>query len=245
MTSAAPLWQAGIAFLAGLVSFASPCVLPLVPAYLSLLTGESIEELREGRSAAARAIPHALAFILGFSVVFILGYGLAATAAGVLFGARNRDLIAEIGGVVIIVLGLQMMGMIRPIPLLMRDARVHVAHERRTLWTSFLVGLAFAAGWTPCIGPTLGAIITLGLQQQSTLAALALLFCYSLGFAIPFFIVAVAIDVVLPLLARMRRALPAIEFASGAFLVVVGLLLVNDVFLRYQGWFNQLAQPKL
>ncbi len=227
------------------MSFASPCVLPLVPAYLSLLTGESLEDLRKGGNAAARAIPFALAFIAGFSVVFIFGYGLAATAFGSVLGARNKDLIAEIGGVVIIVLGLQMMGMIRPIPFLMRDTRMQVAYERRTLWTSFVVGLAFAAGWTPCIGPTLGAIITLSLAQHTTTAALFLLCCYSLGFAIPFFIVALAIDVVLPLLAKMRRALRPIEFTAGAFLVAVGFLLVNDVFIRYQGWFNSFGQPRL
>lgn len=221
-------------------------MLPLVPAYLSLLTGESLEELRESHRSAARALPHALAFIAGFSVVFIFGFGLATTALGYVFGAQSKRVIAEVGGAVIIFLGLQMMGAIRRIPLLMRDTRVQTVHERRTLWASFIVGIAFAAGWTPCIGPTLAAIIGLALQQGTSLAALFLLLCYSLGFAIPFLIVAGAIDVVLPWVARLRRALPAIEVASGAFLVVVGFLLANDVFTRYQGWFNQFVPaPKL
>jgi cytochrome c-type biogenesis protein len=243
MTSAAPV-SAGLAFLAGLVSFVSPCVLPLVPAYLSLLTGESLEELREGDRAAARALPHAFAFVGGFMVVFI-ALGLTASAVGALLGS-NRHVIAEIGGVIVIVLGLQMMGMLQRIPLFMRDTRVHVAHERRTLWTSFIVGLAFAAGWTPCIGPILAAILALASQQQHNATAGFLLFCYSLGLAVPFVAVAAAIDALLPWLARMRRALGVIEFAAGAFLVVVGFVLVNDAFLNVAGWFYQFVPvPKL
>jgi cytochrome c-type biogenesis protein len=241
MTSTAPL-SAGISFLAGLVSFISPCVLPLVPAYLSLLTGESVENLRASDRAAARALPHALAFIAGFMIVFI-ALGLTASEIGALLGA-NRNLIAEIGGIIIIVLGLQMMGMIR-FGFIMRDTRVQMQHERRTVWTSFIVGLAFAAGWTPCIGPILAAILALASQQHNGTAAL-LLFCYSLGLAVPFVAVALALDVALPLLMRIRPALRAIEFASGAFLVIVGLVLVNDAFLRVAGWFYRFVPaPKL
>jgi cytochrome c-type biogenesis protein len=242
MTSTAPL-SAGIAFVAGLVSFVSPCVLPLVPAYLSLLTGESLEELREGERAAARALPHAAAFIAGFMIVFIV-LGLTASELGALLGA-NRRVIAEIGGIVVIVLGLQMMGMIKRIPFIMRDTRVQVAHERRTLWTSLIVGIAFAAGWTPCIGPILAAILALASQQHNGTAAFLLL-CYSLGLAVPFLLVAAAIDAILPWLARVRRALGAIEFISGAFLVAVGLVLANDAFLNIAGWFYQFVPvPKL
>ena len=145
---------AGIAFLAGLVSFVSPCVLPLVPAYLSLLTGESLEELRAQPSATARAysVAHAIAFVIGFSLIFV-ALGLSASAVGTLLDA-HRVLIAQIGGVVVVILGLHMMGLIR-IPFLMRDTRAHVVRERRTLWTSGLVGMAFAAGWSPCIGPSI------------------------------------------------------------------------------------------
>ncbi len=241
MTSSAPL-SVGISFLAGLVSFVSPCVLPLVPAYLSLLTGESLEELRAGNRAAARALPHAAAFIAGFMIVFII-LGLTASEIGALLGA-NRRVIAEIGGVIVIVLGLQMMGMLR-IPMLMMDTRVQVHRQRRTMWTSLIVGIAFAAGWTPCIGPILAAILALASQQHNGIAAL-LLFCYSLGLALPFLIVAAAIDAILPLLARLRRYLRAIEFAAGAFLVVVGLVLANDAFLNVAGWFyNFVPQPKI
>ncbi len=235
---------AGIAFLAGLVSFVSPCVLPLVPAYLSLLTGESLEDLKAETRAAARlqAVAHAAAFVAGFSLIFI-GLGLSASAIGGALDA-NRVLIAQVGGVLVVILGLHMMGMIR-IPWLMMDARFHVQHERRTLWTSALVGMAFAAGWSPCIGPILAGILAIASQQHSAQAALLLAF-YCLGLAVPFLLAAVAIGMVLPLLNRIKRWLPAVEFASGAFLIVVGLVLVNNAFLNVAGWFYQFVpQPSL
>jgi cytochrome c-type biogenesis protein len=235
---------AGIAFLAGLVSFVSPCVLPLVPAYLSLLTGESLEDLKAETRAAARlqAVAHAAAFVAGFSLIFI-GLGLSASAIGGALDA-NRVLIAQVGGVLVVILGLHMMGMIR-IPWLMMDARFHLQHERRTLWTSALVGMAFAAGWSPCIGPILAGILAIASQQHSGQAALLLAF-YCLGLGVPFLLTAVAIGMVLPLLNRIKRWLPAFEFASGAFLVVVGLVLVNNAFLNVAGWFYQFVpQPSL
>ena len=235
---------AGIAFLAGLVSFVSPCVLPLVPAYLSLLTGESLEDLKAETRTAARlqAVAHAMAFVAGFSLIFI-GLGLSASAIGGALDA-NRVLIAQVGGVLVVILGLHMMGMIR-IPWLMMDARFHVQHGRRTLWTSALVGMAFAAGWSPCIGPILAGILAIASQQHSAQAALLLAF-YCLGLAVPFLLTAVAIGMVLPLLNRIKRWLPAVEFVSGAFLIVVGLVLVNNAFLNVAGWFYQFVpQPSL
>jgi len=227
-----------IAFLAGLVSFVSPCVLPLVPAYLSLLTGSSLEELQAQESSSALralAIGHAIAFILGFTLVFVT-LGLGASAAGGVLNA-HRVLIAQVGGVIVVILGLQMMGALR-IPLLMRDTRVHVQHERRTYWTSGLVGIAFAAGWSPCIGPILAGILALASQQQNAQAALLLL-AYSLGLAVPFFLTAVGIGAVLPVLNRIKRFLPAIECCAGIFLIAVGLVLVNNAFYTVAGWFYQ------
>ncbi len=235
---------AGIAFLAGLVSFVSPCVLPLVPAYLSLLTGESLEDLRARPTAPARmqTVAHAIAFVLGFSVIFV-ALGLSASAIGGVLD-QNRVLIAQIGGVIVVVLGLHMMGMIR-IPLLMRDARVHLVRDRASFWTSGLVGMAFAAGWSPCIGPILAGILAIAAQQHSGEAALLLSF-YCLGLALPFLATAGAIGVVLPWLNRIKRSLAAIEFAAGAFMIVVGLVLVNNAFLNVAGWFYQFVpQPNL
>jgi cytochrome c-type biogenesis protein len=233
-----------IAFLAGLVSFVSPCVLPLVPAYLSLLTGSSLEDLRDDPSAETRgrAVAHATAFITGFTLVFV-ALGLTASALGGVLNA-NRTLIAQIGGIVVVILGLQMMGMLR-IPFLMMDTRAHVQHERRTYLTSGIVGVAFAAGWSPCIGPILAGILAIASQQHNAEAAWLLL-VYSLGLAVPFFVTALAVGAVLPVLNRIKRFLPAIEFAAGLFLVAVGLVLVNNAFLTVAGWFYQFVpQPKL
>jgi cytochrome c-type biogenesis protein len=235
---------AGIAFLAGLVSFVSPCVLPLVPAYLSLLTGESLEDLKAETASAARAqtLAHAVAFVVGFSIVFI-ALGLTASAIGGALNS-NRTVISQIGGVLVVVLGLQMMGFIR-IPFLMMDKRAHLLHDRRTFWTSLVVGMAFAAGWSPCIGPILAAILALASQQHNAQAAVLLSF-YSLGLALPFLLTAAAIGFVLPALAHLRRCLRAIEFAAGAFLIAVGFVLINNAFLNVAGWFYQFVpQPKL
>jgi len=234
----------GIAFLAGLVSFISPCVLPLVPAYLCLLTGESLEDLKSEATAQARVqtLLHAVAFVAGFTVIFV-ALGLTASAIGGVLN-EHRTLISQIGGVIVVILGLQMMGMIR-IPFLMMDARAHVQHDRRTFWASFLVGMAFAAGWSPCIGPILAGILAIASQQHNGEAALLLL-AYSAGLAVPFLATALAIGAILPLLNRIKRFLPAIEFAAGAFLIVVGLVLVNNAFLVVAGWFYQFVpQPKL
>lgn len=235
---------AGIAFLAGLVSFVSPCVLPLVPAYLSLLTGESVENLQAEPTARERVqtLAHAVAFVIGFSIIFI-ALGLSASAIGGTLAA-NRVLVAQIGGTIVVVLGLHMMGMIR-IPWLMMDSRLHLTRDRATFWTSGIVGMAFAAGWSPCIGPILAGILAIASQQHSAQAALLLSF-YCLGLAVPFLITAGAVGAILPLLRRIRPSLRAIEFGAGAFLIVVGLVLVNDAFLNVAGWFYQFVpQPKL
>ena len=183
-----------------------------MPAYLSLLTGESVEDLAAemGTSARLRTLGHAVAFVLGFSAIFI-ALGLSASAIGGVLDA-NRSLIAQIGGVLVVILGLQMMGMLR-IPWLMMDARFHLRQDRATFWTSGLVGMAFAAGWSPCIGPILAGILAIASQQHSTQAALLLAF-YCLGLAVPFLAAAGAVGAMLPLLRRIRPALPAIEFAG-------------------------------
>jgi cytochrome c-type biogenesis protein len=210
----------------------------LVPAYLSLLTGSSLEELQAQETRAQMrsvAVAHAIAFIVGFTIVFV-ALGLTASAIGGVLNA-NRVLIAQIGGCIVIILGLHMMGVLR-IPFLMMDARMHLQHDRRTYWTSGLVGIAFAAGWSPCIGPILAGILAIASQQHNAEAALLLL-VYSLGLAVPFFLTALAIGAVLPVLNRIKRFLPAIEFTAGLFLVAVGLVLVNNAFLTVAGWFYQ------
>ncbi|GAC1581246.1 MAG: cytochrome c biogenesis protein CcdA [Candidatus Elarobacter sp.] len=225
------------AFLAGLVSFVSPCVLPLIPAYLSFLTGSSLEELKAQSGAAerARVMFHALAFIAGFTVVF-MALGFTASAIGTALIAY-REWIAKIGGVVVIVLGLNMIGVFK-IPLLMMDKRVHMQSANRSYVASFLVGLAFAAGWSPCIGPILAGILALATQEQYG-AATGLLFVYSMGLAVPFLITAAAISRSLGALNRMKRYLGTIEIVAGAFLVATGVVLVTGAFGRVAGFFYQ------
>lgn len=235
----------GIAFLAGLVSFVSPCVLPLVPAYLSFLTGSSVEELREQLSAGARGrvVGHALAFIGGFTLVFV-ALGVSASAVGAAF-RENQVLIARLGGLIVIVLGLQMMGVLK-LRFLAMDKRLQVRQERRTIAASGLVGIAFAAGWSPCIGPILAGILTLASQTSGIGEGAWLLFVYSMGLAVPFLAAAMAIGAILPALNRVKRFLPAVEFAAGAFMIFTGYILVTNSFLRIAGWFYSFVpQPKL
>lgn len=233
------------AFAAGLLSFVSPCVLPLVPAYLSFLTGSSLEEMKgvsERSDARVRVMAHALAFILGFTTIFVL-LGLSASALGGILGA-HRDLIARIGGVLVVILGLHMMGVLR-LPFLMMDKRLHV-RGNQTYVASFVIGIGFAAGWSPCIGPILSGILLIASQEHQTQRAAADLLAYSLGLAIPFFVVAVAIGWALDALKRVKPILPKIEFAAGAIMVVAGVVLTSDSFLRISGWFYQfIPAPKL
>ncbi|HET6894818.1 MAG TPA: cytochrome c biogenesis protein CcdA [Candidatus Baltobacteraceae bacterium] len=235
----------GIAFLAGLVSFVSPCVLPLVPAYLSFLTGSSVDELRAGTAlnARANATVHALAFIIGFTLVFVALGASASAIGGVLLA--NRILIARIGGIIVIVLGLQMLGILR-LRFLAMDTRLQVRSEKRSLVTSGIVGVAFAAGWSPCIGPILAAILALASQANGVWQGAWLLFVYSMGLAVPFIVTALAIGTVLPALNRIKRFLPAVEMAAGVFMILTGVVLVNNWFLRVAGFFYSFVpQPKL
>ena len=229
------------AFLAGLVSFVSPCVLPLVPSYLSFLTGTSLEDLKTQDSAAekARVLAHAVAFVCGFTLIFVL-IGLSASAIGSVF-ASNKDIIARIGGVIIIILGLNMLGIFR-IPTLLMDKRFHLQSRKQSLAISFLVGIGFAAGWSPCIGPILSAIILLA-SQESVPRATFYLFVYSLGLAIPFLIMALAITQSLAALSRIKRFLPAIEATAGVVLVATGIVLVTNNFVKVAGFFYQFVKP--
>ncbi len=225
------------AFLAGLVSFISPCVLPLIPAYLSFLTGSSLEELKAGGAITQRAnvIGHALAFIAGFTVVFMaLGFTASAVGNALL---DYRDIVARVGGVVVIVLGLNMIGVFK-IPFLAMDKRPQWRSANRSYLASFIVGLGFAAGWSPCIGPILAAILALATQQSYGIAT-GLLFVYSLGLAVPFLLTAAAVSRALGALNRIKRYLGAIEIAAGAFLVATGIVLLTGTFTRIAGWFYQ------
>jgi cytochrome c-type biogenesis protein len=224
-----------VAFAAGLLSFLSPCVLPLVPSYVGFLTGMTLTEVTRRRRVA---LTHALLFVGGFSLVFIL-LGASATALG---RALNyyQVWLQRIGGVLIIGFGLVCLGLFN-LRLLNQERRLHLERKPVGYLGSLLVGMAFAAGWTPCIGPVLGAILGLAATSNDVLRGMLLLTVYSAGLAIPFLIAAVAVDSFLDWFQRFRRFLPWVMRISGIMLVLVGVLLVSGEFTRLAGWLQGLT----
>jgi cytochrome c-type biogenesis protein len=217
----------GLAFLAGLASFLSPCVFSLVPAYVGYLGGRAAGG-EAGGSSRLVTFSHGLAFVLGFSFVFIL-LGVAASAAGGLL-YDLRQYLAKIGGVVVMIFGLHMIGVFR-IPFLEYDARVHTAPDRRWGYlSSALLGVFFSAGWSPCVGPVLGAILTLAINGGSVALGAKLLTAYSAGLAIPFLVAAWGIGWVSAALRRYSKTMHYVEIAMGVILVIVGAMLFSGVF---------------
>ena len=234
MTEAANLGLL-VAFAAGVLSFLSPCVLPLVPSYLGFVTGMSIEEMSTRRRVA---LTHASLFVLGFSLVFIL-VGLSATALGRALNF-NSVWLARVGGVLIILFGVYMLGLVR-LPFLEREQRLHIENKPLGYLGSVLVGMAFAAGWTPCIGPVLGGILTLASTQHDLSRGALLLAVYSAGLAVPFLVSAWAVESFFGWFQRFRRYLPWVQKASGALLIVVGVLLLSGQFTRMASWLQGLT----
>jgi cytochrome c-type biogenesis protein len=227
----------GAAFLAGLLTFVSPCVLPLIPVFLSFLTGVA-DLTGDGAGAPNRKqiFFHVLAFVAGFSAVFVL-LGASATALGhVLF--EHQDRILRVGGVIVVLFGLFMMGLI-PVNFLNRDFRVHLRQKPAGFAGSFIVGAAFGFGWTPCVGPILGSILLMASTSESVWLGMKLLLVYSLGLAVPFLAAALLLENFLRLLRRLRGVLIWVERASGAFLVLVGALMVSGHFSRLTSWIAQ------
>jgi cytochrome c-type biogenesis protein len=224
-----------IAFMAGVLSFLSPCVLPLVPSYLTFVTGMSLEDLQGGVNRRATFI-HSTLFVVGFSAIFIL-LGASASFLGQFF--RSYQVwIERVGGVVIILLGLHMTGLFRLTPLL-REKRLHLNDKPAGYLGTLGVGMAFGAGWTPCIGPILGAILTYGFSQETMWAGVGLLTVYSMGLAVPFLVAALALDWFLQAFARFRRWIPVVEKASGILIVFLGILLITGRFTVLAAWLNQ------
>jgi cytochrome c-type biogenesis protein len=223
-----------VAFLAGLLSFLSPCVLPLVPSYLSFVAGVGLEELESGSGEVRRtALLHALLFVAGFSVVF-MGLGASASVFGQLLH-RYQLWIARIGGILVIVFGLHLLG-ITPIRFLLRERRVQLQGRPAGLLGAVVVGVTFGAGWAPCIGPVLGGILTYAATQEKLAEGVGLLAVYSAGLALPFLAAAAALSRFLTVLRRFRRYIPWVERVSGALLVAVGLLLVSGKFTVLASW---------
>jgi cytochrome c-type biogenesis protein len=224
-----------VAFAAGLLSFLSPCVLPLVPSYVGFLTGMTLPEVTGRRRVA---LTHALLFVGGFSLVFIL-LGASATALG---RALNyyQVWLQRIGGALIILFGLLCLGVFN-LRLLSQERRLHLERKPVGYLGSVLVGMAFAAGWTPCIGPVLGAILGLAATSTDVSRGMLLLAVYSAGLALPFLLAAVAVDSFLDWFQRFRRFLPWVMRVSGVMLVFVGILLITGEFTRLAGWLQGLT----
>jgi len=219
----------GLAFLAGMVSFLSPCVLPIVPSYVGFVTGLTLDELKDGNRMHARrqAAVHAALFVLGFSLVF-LALGAGATALGSVM-RRSLPLLQQIGGVVIALFGLYLLGVLK-IPILMRERRVQLASKPAGKLGSVVVGIAFGAGWTPCVGPVLASVLFYASFEETMAQGMVLLGAYALGLGIPFFVSAVALNWFLAGSVRMRRWLLPLERAAGAVMVLVGILLFTGRF---------------
>ncbi len=230
------------ALIAGLLSFLSPCVLPLVPAYLSYISGVSVNELRQhegGRAASARrrALMQSVWFIAGFSLVFI-ALGISATLLGQWLLA-HMNVLGKIAGTIIVIFGLHYTGLIR-IPLLMMDTRFEARGiNARHGIGALILGAAFAFGWTPCVGPILGAILAVASIQADLSHGILLLFAYSLGLAIPFLLAALVTDSFLRWSQRFKRYLTVVEKVSGVLLIMVGVLIFIGSFSILSGWLAQ------
>ncbi len=219
-----------VAFSAGLLSFLSPCVLPLFPSYLSFITGMSVDRLATDVSAGSRrrVILHSLAFIVGFSLVFV-ALGASFSAAGqFLLGYRKWIRIG--GGLLIVLFGLYLAGVLR-LGLLSRTRQIEIKTKPVGYLGTFAVGVTFAVGWTPCVGPILGSILSLAGTAETVRKGVGLLLAYSAGLALPFFLSSLALGGFLRFFRRYRTAMPVVERVAGALLVVVGLLVLTNYFV--------------
>jgi cytochrome c-type biogenesis protein len=237
-----------LAFAAGLLSVFSPCVMPLMPAYLSLISGISVEEMEAGVADAAlrgRVLRACLGFVLGFSLVFIV-MGIGAVAIGhtvrtwhiVLFGLEIG--VTQIAGALIVVLGLHMTGLV-PIAALYRDTRFEFKVHNRSFTSTALVGAGFALGWSPCIGPILSSVLTLAGSKETVVEGTILLTVYSAGLAIPFLLAGWSIEYFFKAFTRIKRHFRKLEIASGGILMGVGVLLMSGQFSRLNSQFTFLS----
>jgi cytochrome c-type biogenesis protein len=221
-----------LAFSSGLLSFLSPCVLPLIPSYVTFITGLSLEDVTKARRTA---IIHALLFVFGFTLIF-MALGAAATAFGRLLLAQ-RFWISRVGGVLIIIFGLYLLGVLN-ITAFMREKRFHLANKPVGYLGSVLVGVAFGAGWSPCIGPILGAILTFTASEANLKHGLLLLFAYSMGLAVPFLAAALAVEQFLKLFSRLKTQMVWVQRVAGVLLICVGVLMITNYLSVLSSWMQ-------
>jgi len=231
------------AFVAGLISFLSPCVLPLVPGYVSLISGAGVEELKSNDAQLLRKVMvNSGAFILGFAIVFVTLGALATEVGQVL--ARYKSVLGQVAGIVIIVFGLHLTGLFK-IKALYTDARLHSVKGSSTPVGAFVIGFAFAFGWTPCLGPILSAILAIAAEQNTLAKGVLLLAVYSLGLAVPFLLTSLLMERFLKFYSRFRSYMHVLEVASGALLIALGVLLVIGRFTLISNWLSFLNRFEL
>lgn len=229
------------AFLAGLISFLSPCVLPLVPGYLSIISGVSLDQLKSGSEDAAlkrSVILSSIMFIIGFSITFI-AFGATATALGQALLSR-RLILTRIAGVVIIIFGLHLLGIFR-IKALYQDKRMHNVRPTRGALGAVLLGLVFAFGWSPCVGPILGAILGMAMQQDTAGQGAFLLSVYSMGLAVPFLMTSFGLNRFLAFYSRFKRHFRTLEIVSGVLVLGIGFLIVTNQMAAMNQYFQWMS----
>ncbi|MGC1502836.1 MAG: cytochrome c biogenesis protein CcdA [Sulfitobacter sp.] len=222
-----------ISLIAGVVSFLSPCVLPIVPPYLAYMSGVSLNDMSTQDAGRRKAVIAALFFVMGLSTVFLI-LGFTASAFGAFF-LQNQVLFAQVSGVVIIVFGLHFLGVFR-IPFLDQEARLDAGDKGGSSFGAYVLGLAFAFGWTPCIGPQLGAILSLAASEASLAKGTLLLGVYAAGLGIPFLLAAMFITRAMGVMNRLKRHMKTIERVMGGLLVVVGVMMVTGAFTTLAFW---------
>jgi cytochrome c-type biogenesis protein len=224
------------AFVAGLISFLSPCVLPLVPGYVSMISGAGVDELKAAQGQLMRRVMmNSVAFILGFSVVFIT-LGAVSTEVGQL-AAQYKHTLSIVAGVVVIIFGLHLTGIFQ-IKWLLQDTRLHNVKGNSTVIGAFVIGFAFAFGWTPCLGPILTLILGFASQEDTLVKGILLLAVYSLGLAVPFLLTSLLMERFLKFYSRFRSHMHALEVASGGLMIALGVLLVIGRFTLISSWLS-------
>jgi cytochrome c-type biogenesis protein len=222
-----------LAFGVGVVSFFSPCILPLLPAYLSFITGATVEEVLADQPRRRSVLPKVILFCLGFSVVFVLMGATASALGQAVF--RYQRVIQWVGGGLVILFGLHLLGILN-VRILQMEKRIHIDNRPAHGLAAFVIGITFAAGWTPCIGPALAAILTMAGTRETLGQGVMLLAIFSLGLSVPFLALGFAMDYFLPWFNRVKRIMRWVSVVSGVLLIVIGILIITENMNRIYSW---------
>ncbi len=227
-----------IAFIGGIITFISPCILPLVPVYIAYMSGISVQELKESGKFSPKILLHSLLFIAGFSIIF----SALAAIFYIFIQALGpyRIWFNRVGGLLIILFGLSMMGIIR-IPFLNYELRLKVSDNKKSFFGSFIMGMAFGAGWSPCVGPILSSILFTSTTQSNPIFSIFLLIIYSIGIGIPFILTGLLTNFILSVFELIKKHYKTVEIISGIFLIALGILLLLDLMGYLSGFFSSIT----